>query len=94
MLRLLLGVLLSSLVSGSAIQHPLSDSSSLATLISRKPLVDSETLQSHITSDKLLRRAKHLYKIAELGEDEYNHPTRVIGSEGIAFQQPLSRTLS
>lgn len=82
MLHLFSALLLSSLASGSAIQHPLVASSSKSTLVTKKPLVDSETLQSHINSDKLLRRAKHLYKIAELGEDEYNHPTRVIGSEG------------
>lgn len=47
-----------------------------------KPLIDSEALQASISSDNLLARAKELYKIAKLGEDEYNHPTRVIGSEG------------
>ncbi|KAH7329504.1 hypothetical protein B0I35DRAFT_448601 [Stachybotrys elegans] len=47
-----------------------------------KPLVDSETLQKHITSDALKARAKDLYEIAKKSEDEYNHPTRVIGSEG------------
>lgn len=47
-----------------------------------KPLIDSEALQASISSDNLLARAKELYKIAELGEDEYNHPTRVIGSDG------------
>lgn len=47
-----------------------------------KPLVDSEELQAKISQDKLLARAKELYKIAELSLDEYNHPTRVIGSDG------------
>ncbi|KAI1865762.1 hypothetical protein JX265_008085 [Neoarthrinium moseri] len=47
-----------------------------------KPLVSTEALQHSIKSDNLLARAKDLYKIAKLGEDEYNHPTRVIGSEG------------
>ena len=47
-----------------------------------KPLVDTEALQATIKSENLLSRAKDLYKIAQLGEPEYNHPTRVIGSEG------------
>ncbi|RYP79077.1 hypothetical protein DL771_000055 [Monosporascus sp. 5C6A] len=47
-----------------------------------RPLVDSEELQAKITKDKLLVRAKELYEIAKLSEDEYNHPTRVIGSHG------------
>ncbi|KAK3681647.1 peptidase family M28 [Podospora appendiculata] len=49
---------------------------------SSKPLIDSEALQATIGKEALLARAKELYKIAKLGEDEYNHPTRVIGSEG------------
>ncbi|GAB1210928.1 hypothetical protein ATERTT37_000038 [Aspergillus terreus] len=47
-----------------------------------KELVSSEALQSHVDSNNLLKRAEALYKIAELGNDEYNHPTRVIGSKG------------
>ncbi|KAK6084678.1 peptidase family M28 [Seiridium cupressi] len=47
-----------------------------------RPLVNTEALQDSIKADNLLARAKDLYKIAKLGEDEYNHPTRVIGSEG------------
>lgn len=47
-----------------------------------KPLIDTEALQDTITSENLLARAKELYKIAKLGEAEYNHPTRVIGSDG------------
>ncbi|RYP20330.1 hypothetical protein DL767_009476 [Monosporascus sp. MG133] len=47
-----------------------------------RPLVDSEELQAKITKDNLLSRAKELYEIAKLSEDEYNHPTRVIGSHG------------
>ncbi|KAF2396299.1 Zn-dependent exopeptidase [Trichodelitschia bisporula] len=46
------------------------------------PLVDSEKLQALIKGDALLARAEKLYAIAQLSEDEYNHPTRVIGSEG------------
>ncbi|KAK0717540.1 peptidase family M28 [Lasiosphaeria miniovina] len=47
-----------------------------------KPLVDSEDLQAAISKDSLLGRAKELFEIAKLGEPEYNHPTRVIGSAG------------
>lgn len=47
-----------------------------------KPLVDSSALQDLISGDKLYARAEKLYEIAKLGEDEYNHPTRVIGSAG------------
>lgn len=46
------------------------------------PLVDSESLQATISGKNLLVRAKQLYRIAKLSEDEYNHPTRVIGSKG------------
>lgn len=49
---------------------------------STKPLVDTKALQDSISSDKLFSRAKELYEIAKLAEDEYNHPTRVIGSDG------------
>ncbi|KAK4450878.1 hypothetical protein QBC34DRAFT_401791 [Podospora aff. communis PSN243] len=47
-----------------------------------KPLVSSEALEATVSIKSLLARAKHLYKIAKLSEKEYNHPTRVIGSEG------------
>lgn len=47
-----------------------------------KPLVESSALQDLITGDRLEVRAKRLYDIAKLGEHEYNHPTRVIGSAG------------
>ncbi|KAF2810460.1 Zn-dependent exopeptidase [Mytilinidion resinicola] len=50
--------------------------------ITKKPLVSSEAIQADISSKALLKRAKELFKIAELGIDEYNHPTRVIGSKG------------
>ncbi|KAK0388965.1 hypothetical protein NLU13_2542 [Sarocladium strictum] len=51
------------------------DSSSL-------PLIDSEKLQGSISKKSLKKRAEDLYEIAKKGEDEYGHPTRVIGSEG------------
>lgn len=46
-------------------------------------IIDSTSLQNDINVDNLLKRAKKLFEIAELSEDEYNHPTRVIGSKGI-----------
>lgn len=50
-----------------------------------RSLVDSQALQDSIKGENLLARAKELYKIAKLGEAEYNHPTRVIGSQGRQF---------
>ncbi|KAF2730638.1 Zn-dependent exopeptidase [Polyplosphaeria fusca] len=47
-----------------------------------KPLINSTELQDLISGDRLYARAKKLFEIAKLGEDEYNHPTRVIGSAG------------
>ncbi|KAI6785279.1 Aminopeptidase Y-like protein [Emericellopsis cladophorae] len=46
------------------------------------PLIDSKTLQDRIASSSLEARAKVLYDLAKRSEDEYNHPTRVIGSKG------------
>lgn len=46
------------------------------------PLVDTEKLQSLISAFQLEERANVLYEIAKKGEDEYGHPTRVIGSKG------------
>ncbi|KAK2025456.1 peptidase family M28 [Colletotrichum zoysiae] len=51
---------------------------------SKKPLVETKALQDTISADNLLSRAKELYEVAKLGEEEYNHPTRVIGSDGHA----------
>lgn len=48
-----------------------------------KPMVNSTELQDLITEDRLMIRAEKLYEIAKLGEDEFNHPTRVIGSAGM-----------
>jgi aminopeptidase Y len=48
----------------------------------KRKLVSTEALQASIKSDNLLARAKELYEVAKLGEEEYNHPTRVIGSDG------------
>jgi aminopeptidase Y len=47
-----------------------------------KPMVNSTELQDLISGDRLMVRANRLYEIAKLGEEEYNHPTRVIGSAG------------
>lgn len=76
-----------STLTGAAIiqqQQPLvQHAHSEAPLISGpEGLVSSTSLEAHITKESLLKRAKHLYKIAEKGIPEYNHPTRVIGSEG------------
>ena len=48
-----------------------------------KPLVNTTKLQASIHTGRLLARAWELYEIAKLSEDEYNHPTRVIGSAGL-----------
>ncbi|KAK1974609.1 peptidase family M28 [Colletotrichum cereale] len=59
-----------------------STASSSSSSSSKKPLVETNALQDTISADNLLSRAKELYEIAKLGEEEYNHPTRVIGSDG------------
>ncbi|KAI0127360.1 peptidase family M28 [Xylariales sp. AK1849] len=79
-LALLSGLRASSLQIPMALQSeqvPLDSSDVLA-----RPLVSTEALQDSIKTENLLARAKDLYEVAKLGEDEYNHPTRVIGSEG------------
>lgn len=48
----------------------------------RGPLVTSEALQATIQAGELYKRAEHLFQVANLSMDEYNHPTRVIGSAG------------
>lgn len=83
------------LVAGSYIaQIPLGDGQTAdkaapAVVGSRKE-IDSEALQATVDADKLFEMAKDLYKIAKRSEDEYNHPTRVIGSEGAFIPSPLS----
>lgn len=44
--------------------------------------IDTEALQALIKPEHLMSRAKELYEIAKLGEKEFGHPTRVIGSKG------------
>ena len=57
----------------------------------QKPLVSSEKLQAKIDKHSLLSRAKELYEIAKASEDEYNHPTRVIGSPGRFYHRHRHR---
>ena len=75
-----------SLAGASIIQQPLiNPSGSQEALINShdsKPLVSSEALEAQITEENLRKRAEQLYEIAQEGVEEYNHPTRVIGSEG------------
>jgi aminopeptidase Y len=61
----------------SSVQTPLGHPSG------NKPMVNSTELQDLISGDRLMIRAKKLYEIAKLGEEEFNHPTRVIGSAGM-----------
>jgi aminopeptidase Y len=69
----------------AALQIPLfasNDQAPLKIAGDSKPLVNTTELQDLISGDRLMTRAKKLYEIAKLGEAEYNHPTRVIGSAG------------
>ncbi|KAH7071012.1 aminopeptidase Y precursor [Paraphoma chrysanthemicola] len=77
--------LCAAITGAAALQIPFLSSSSQAPLghpEGRKPLVNSTELQDLISGDRLMIRANKLYEIAKLGEEEYNHPTRVIGSDG------------
>ncbi|KAM4057261.1 peptidase family M28 domain-containing protein [Hirsutella rhossiliensis] len=56
-------------------QQPLPSADSLAPL-------DSERLQHRIRIENLRHRAEALYDIARRSEDDWGHPTRVIGSPG------------
>lgn len=80
------GFALCAAVAGAgALQVPLLSSHNQATLghpHGSKPIVNSTELQDLISGDRLMIRAKKLFEIAKLGEEEYNHPTRVIGSAG------------
>jgi aminopeptidase Y len=82
MKHLLSLITLSVAARASVVQRPLHDAPSSQALIKNKPLVSSDALESHITSENLLKRAKKLFQIAELGAADYKHPTRVIGSAG------------
>lgn len=77
--------LCAAITGAAALQIPLLSTSNQVALghpEGDKPLVNSTELQDLISGDRLMTRAKKLYDIAKLGEDEYNHPTRVIGSAG------------
>ena len=45
-------------------------------------VVDSKGLQDTIKAENLKARAEKLFEAAQLSEEEYGHPTRVIGSAG------------
>lgn len=87
--------LCATIASATALQIPLLSQSSQAPLghpEGSKPLVNSTELQDLISGDRLMNRAKKLYEIAKLGEEEYNHPTRVIGSAGsYRVPRPMSQ---
>lgn len=76
--------LCAALTGAAALQIPLLSNSQslLGPPHETKPAINSTELQDLISGDRLMVRAKKLYEIAKLGEDEYNHPTRVIGSAG------------
>ncbi|KAF2877292.1 aminopeptidase Y precursor [Massariosphaeria phaeospora] len=76
--------LCAAVAGASAIQIPFFSQAPLDVANEPKLLVDSAALQDLISGDRLLARAKKLYEVAKLGEHEYNHPTRVIGSAGHA----------
>ena len=82
MYRLYVLSFLCALTFSSPTQHPLLHTADQQTLINTKPLVSSQALQDDINQDNLLKRAKHLFNLAKLADHEYNHPTRVIGSDG------------
>ncbi len=74
-----------TLTSAAALQIPFLSQDNQAPIHhvgDKKPLIDSAELQDLISGDRLMARAKEMYKIAKLGEPEYNHPTRVIGGAG------------
>jgi aminopeptidase Y len=48
-----------------------------------RPLVTTDALQETIKADRLWKRAERLYELAKESEEEYGHPTRVIGSKGL-----------
>ncbi|KAE8444658.1 hypothetical protein EG329_014406 [Mollisiaceae sp. DMI_Dod_QoI] len=80
--RFLPFVALSAFASASIVQQPLQKVPDSQALVNTKPLISSEAIQDLISVKNLKKRAEELYKIAELSLDEYNHPTRVIGSPG------------
>lgn len=88
--------LCAAVTSATALQMPLLSASNQALLAhphGAKPLVNSTELQGLISGDRLMTRAKKMYEIAKLGEAEYNHPTRVIGSAGTRAHVPQSLSM-
>lgn len=82
-IRAVAAAALLSCVSVFAEQQPLIQTQDQESyLAANRAIVDSEALQSKISGENLLGRAKDLYKLAELSYHDYNHPTRVIGSAG------------
>jgi len=79
--------LCAAISSATALQIPLlspnNNAGPLGHAHGTKPLVNSTELQDLVSGDRLMARAKKMYEIAKLGEEEYNHPTRVIGSAGM-----------
>jgi aminopeptidase Y len=53
--------------------------------MSSKPLVSTEALQASINRGNLMKRAAHLYGIANRSTEAWGHPTRIIGSKGASF---------
>lgn len=50
--------------------------------LTSKPTIDSEALQNKISVERLQKRAEDLYEIAKTSEEEFNRPTRAIGTQG------------
>jgi aminopeptidase Y len=75
------------------LQRPLvpQEASQLIESSKDKPLVDSEAIQKLISRDNLLARAEKLYEIAKTSQEEFNHPTRVIGSRDRTNRLPSRR---
>lgn len=65
-------------------QQPLTadEAARAAAHVDKLPLVSSADLEDTITAGNLMARARAMFDIAKESFDEYNHPTRVIGSQG------------
>lgn len=75
-------------------QAPVVVSASASDVETIKATIDTDALQARIKPDNLISRAKELYEIAKLGEKQYGHPTRVIGSAGKPPTSPTSKVHS
>ncbi|PFH63187.1 hypothetical protein XA68_16626 [Ophiocordyceps unilateralis] len=71
----LLGAAAAAVVSASSSQVPLKSQSGGG-------WVNPEKLQDSIRAENLKRRAEDLYEMAKRSEEDWGHPTRVIGSPG------------